>query len=47
MDFDASDNTLYLFAITVPGNVGRIGSVDLATGAFTQLSQNTEELLWL
>jgi hypothetical protein len=43
MDFDFSDNTLYLFAITIPGNVGRIGSVNLTTGAFTQLSQNTEE----
>jgi hypothetical protein len=44
MDFDASDNTLYLFAITLPGNVGQIGSVNLATGAFTNLSTNGEEL---
>jgi hypothetical protein len=44
MDFDPSDDTLYLFAFTIPDNVGRVGRVNVATGAFTQLSQGLEEL---
>ena len=44
MDFDASDNTLYLFGQTGAAGVAHFGRANLTTGAVTILANGTEEL---